>query len=90
MTLTALKAQEHTKDRLRGAQHRRRYVEVRRVAVIRPAGAHFKLRPIRVSLKQRRTEEQRAAPTAASLRSLAGRTTELARDRRSGARGQAT
>jgi hypothetical protein len=49
-TLTDLKAEEHTNDRLREAQHRRRHVEVRRVAVIRPAGTHFKLRPIRASL----------------------------------------
>jgi hypothetical protein len=50
-TLTALKAQEHTNDRLREAQHHRRHVEVRRVAVIRPAGAHFKLRPIPASFE---------------------------------------
>jgi len=50
-TLTYIKAQEHTNDLLREAQRRRRHVEVRRVAVIRPDGAHFKLRPIRASLE---------------------------------------
>jgi hypothetical protein len=50
-TLTYINAQEHTNDLLREAQRRRRHVEVRRVAVIRPEGAHFKLRPIRASLE---------------------------------------
>jgi hypothetical protein len=50
-TLTHIKAPEHTNDRLREAQRRRRHVEVRRVAVIRPEGAHFKLRSIRTSLE---------------------------------------
>jgi hypothetical protein len=50
-TLTYIKAQEHTNDLLREAQRRRRHVEVRRVAVIRPEGDHFKLRPIRASLE---------------------------------------
>jgi hypothetical protein len=50
-TLTYIKAQEHTNDRLREAQRRRRHVEVRRVAVIRLEGSHFKLRPIRASLE---------------------------------------
>jgi hypothetical protein len=51
-TLTYIKAQEQTNDRLRETQRRRRHhVEVRRVAVIRPEGAHFKLRPIRASLE---------------------------------------
>jgi hypothetical protein len=49
-TLTYIKAQELANDRLREAQ-RRRHVEVRRVAVIRPEGAHFKLRSIRASLE---------------------------------------
>jgi hypothetical protein len=48
-TVTYNKAQEHTNDRLRGAQRHRRHVEVRRVAVISPEGAHFKVRPIRAS-----------------------------------------
>jgi hypothetical protein len=50
-TLTHIKAQEHTNDQLRQAQRHRRHVEVRRVAVIRPEGAHFKLRPLRASLE---------------------------------------
>ena len=50
-TLTYIKAQEHTNDLPRDAQRRRRRVEVRRVAVIRPERAHFKLRPIRASLE---------------------------------------
>jgi hypothetical protein len=50
-TLTYIKAQEHTNDLLRETQRRRRHVEVRRVAVIRPDGAHFKLRPLRASLE---------------------------------------
>jgi hypothetical protein len=50
-TLTYTKAQEHTDGLLREAQRRRRHVEVRRVAVIRPEGAHFKLRPLRASLE---------------------------------------
>lgn len=45
-TLTNIKAQEHAKDLTRDAQHRRPRLEVRRVAVIRLDGAHFKLRPI--------------------------------------------
>lgn len=53
-TLTYIKAQEHTNDLLREAQRRRRDVEVRRVAVIRPEGAHFKLQPIRASLEAAR------------------------------------
>jgi hypothetical protein len=47
-TPTSIKAQEHTNDSPCDAQRR---VEVRRVAVIRPEGAHFKLRPIRASLE---------------------------------------
>jgi hypothetical protein len=47
---TNIKAQAHTNDLPRDAQLRRRGVEVRRVAVIRPEGAHFKLRPTRASL----------------------------------------
>ena len=50
-TLTYIKAQEHTDDLLREAQRHRRHVEVRRVAVIRPDGAHFTLRPLRASLE---------------------------------------
>jgi hypothetical protein len=50
-TLTNIKAQEHTNDQLCEAQRRRRHVEVRHIAVIRPEGAHFKLRPIRLSLE---------------------------------------
>jgi hypothetical protein len=50
-TLTNTKAQAHANDLTREAQRRRRRVEVRRVAVIRPEGAHFKLRPIRASLQ---------------------------------------
>jgi hypothetical protein len=50
-TLTNIKAQEHCSDLSRDAQRHRRRVEVRRVAVVRPEGAHFKLRPIRASLE---------------------------------------
>jgi hypothetical protein len=50
-TLTYIKAHEHTNDLLREAQRRRRHPEVRRVAVIHPDGAHFKLRPLRASLQ---------------------------------------
>jgi hypothetical protein len=50
-TLTYIKAQENTKDRLSEARRRSRHVEVRRVAVIRPDGAHFKLQPMRASLE---------------------------------------
>ena len=50
-TLTYIKAQEHTNDLLREAQRHRRHGEVRRVAVIRPDGAHFTLRPLRASLE---------------------------------------
>ena len=53
-TLTNIKAQEQTNDILRDAQRRRRRVEVRRVAVIRPEGAHFKLRPLSGSLEAAR------------------------------------
>jgi hypothetical protein len=50
-TLTNIKAQEPTNDVPRDAQPGRGRVEVRRVAVIRPEGAHFKLGPIRPSLE---------------------------------------
>ena len=50
-TMTYIKAQEQTNDLLREAQRHRRHVEVRRVAVIRLAGSHFKLLPIRASLE---------------------------------------
>ncbi|HEY4828495.1 MAG TPA: hypothetical protein VIH85_17085 [Solirubrobacteraceae bacterium] len=50
-TLTNIKAQEHGGDLSRDAQNGRHRVEVRRVAVVRPEGAHFKLRPIRASLE---------------------------------------
>jgi hypothetical protein len=50
-TLTNIKTQGHTNDLPRDAQRRRWRGEVRRVAVIRPERAHFKLRPIRASLK---------------------------------------
>jgi hypothetical protein len=50
-TLTNIKTQEHTNGVARDAQRRCRRVEVRRVAVIRPEGAHFRLRPIRASLE---------------------------------------
>ena len=54
-TLTNIKAQQRNNDLLREAQRRPRPVEVRRVAVIRPEGAHFKLRPIRASLEATRS-----------------------------------
>jgi hypothetical protein len=50
-TLTNLKAHEHTSDLPGDARRHRRRVEIRRVAAIRPEGAHFKLRPIRGSLQ---------------------------------------
>jgi hypothetical protein len=50
-TLTNIKAQEHANDLPPDARRCRRRVEVRRVAVISPDGAHFKLRPIRGSLQ---------------------------------------
>jgi hypothetical protein len=50
-TLTNTKTEEHTHDLARDAERRRRRVQVRRVAVIRPEQAHFKLRPIRGSLE---------------------------------------
>jgi hypothetical protein len=55
-TITHLTAQEHINDLVREARHhdlrrepqqRRQHVGVRRVAVIVPAGSHFKLLPIR-------------------------------------------
>jgi hypothetical protein len=49
-TLISIKAREHTNDLPRDARLRCRQSEVRRVAVVRPEGAHFKLRPIRASL----------------------------------------
>ena len=52
-TLTHTKTHEHTNDVRRDAERRRRRVQVRRVAVIRPEQAHFKLRPIRGSLEAR-------------------------------------
>ncbi len=51
-TLTNIKAQQHTNDLPRDAKRRGRRVEVRRVAVIHPEGAHFKMRPIRASLQR--------------------------------------
>jgi hypothetical protein len=54
-TINHLTAGEHTNDLLRAAtspdlrretRRRRHHVAVRRVAVIRPAGAHFKVTPI--------------------------------------------
>jgi hypothetical protein len=50
-TLTSINAQEHTHDLPRDARRDCRRSEVRRVAVVRPEGAHFKLRPIRASLE---------------------------------------
>lgn len=50
-TLTNTKTQEHTNEVRRDTERRRRRVQVRRVAVIRPERAHFKLRPIRGSLE---------------------------------------
>ena len=42
---TPIKTEEHTSDPFSEARRRRRDVEVRRVAAIRSAGAHFKLMP---------------------------------------------
>jgi hypothetical protein len=50
-TLTYIKAREHTNDLQREAHRHRGYGEVRHVAVIRSAGSHFKLLPIRASLE---------------------------------------
>ncbi len=50
-TLSNIKAQEHINDLPRDAQRRRRRVKFRRIAVISPEGAHFKMRPIRGSLE---------------------------------------
>jgi hypothetical protein len=51
-TMTNTKTQEGTNDLpTRDAERRRRRVQVRRVAVVRPERAHFKLRPIRGSLR---------------------------------------
>ena len=49
MTTTQIniKAGGQSKDLLREAKRHRRDVEIRRVAVVRPAGSHFNLRPIR-------------------------------------------
>ncbi len=46
--LDNIKAQQDRNGLPRDAQRRRRRVEVRRVAVIRPEGAHFNLQSIRV------------------------------------------
>jgi hypothetical protein len=45
-TLNDIKAREHPDYPLREAQRQRRPVKVRRVAMIRPAGTHFRLLPI--------------------------------------------
>jgi hypothetical protein len=74
-TLTSITAHVHTNDLLREAQCRRRYVEVRRVAVIRPEGAHFKLWPIRVSLEAAGADEQRGGPPRPPRFAVLGRTT---------------
>jgi hypothetical protein len=50
-TLTKSKVEEHSNDLPRAGQRRRRRIKVRRVALISPEGAHFKLRPIRGSLE---------------------------------------
>lgn len=50
-TPTHTKTHEHTHDLARDAACRGRRVQVRRVAVIHPEQAHFKLRPIRGSLE---------------------------------------
>jgi len=49
-TLNYLKDEQQASDRVREAQRRRRRRKVRRVAVIRPAGSHFKLLPARGKL----------------------------------------
>jgi hypothetical protein len=46
ITLTYIKAREHTNDLLRKAQRHRGHLEVRHVAVIGSAGSHFKLVPV--------------------------------------------
>jgi hypothetical protein len=48
-TLNDSKARDHPDDLLREAQRHRRHVKVRRVAVIHPAGSHFKLLPIQAT-----------------------------------------
>jgi hypothetical protein len=49
-TLTNVQAQVQNDDLRRHAEHQRRNVEVRRVAVVHPGGSHFKLLPVRASL----------------------------------------
>ena len=53
-TLTNIKVQGESNQLFRDAQRRRRHVKVRRVAVVRPAGSHFKLLPTRPSLEATR------------------------------------
>jgi hypothetical protein len=48
-TLNYIKARDHPDHLLCEAQRHRRQLKVRRVAVIRPAGSHFKLLPIRAT-----------------------------------------
>jgi hypothetical protein len=49
-----LRREAHQHDQLREAQQHRHHGAVRRVAVIRPAGSHFKLMPIQPALDARR------------------------------------
>jgi hypothetical protein len=49
-TLNYIKDQQQTSDLLREGQRHRQRREVRRMAVIRPAGSHFKLLPARATL----------------------------------------
>lgn len=52
MTTALAKVQaRRQRDDLRcHAEHQRRNVEIRRLAVVQPAGSHFELRPVRTSL----------------------------------------
>jgi hypothetical protein len=50
-TPTKIKDQDDANDLPRDARRCRHRVEVRRIAAIRPEGAHFKLRPLRGSLQ---------------------------------------
>ena len=48
--LTKVQARRQGDDLPRYAKRERRDVEIRRVAVVRPGGEHFKLLPLRASL----------------------------------------
>ena len=49
-TITQTQPRAELRDHRRSTKRRRRDVEVRRVAVVHPGGAHFKLLPVLASL----------------------------------------